>query len=67
MKTLRNCTLLASAILLLASINIAASETTIPVTEENFSHAETARNYRNWVRAGCERDVCHNARPASSR
>ena len=52
MKTLRNCTLLASAILLLASINIAASETTIPVTEENFSHAETARNYRNWVKQG---------------
>ena len=55
MKTVRNYTLLASAIPLLASINIAASETTIPVTEENFSHAETARNYRNWAKQGANK------------
>ena len=47
MKTLPNYTLLTSAIALLASMNSAASETTIAVTAENFSHAETARNYRN--------------------
>ena len=45
MKTLRHYTLLTSAIALLASINSAASETTIAVTAENFSHAETAVSY----------------------
>ena len=55
MKTGRNYTLLTSAIPLLASINIAASETTIAVTEENFSHAETARNYRNWAKQGANK------------
>jgi hypothetical protein len=55
MKTVRNYTLLISAIPLVASINIAASETTIPVTEENFSHAETARNYRNWAKQGANK------------
>ena len=48
MKTLPNYTLLTAAIALLASMNSVASETTIAVTAENFSHAETARNYRNW-------------------
>lgn len=28
------------------------SNTTIAVTEQNFSHAETARNYRNWANNG---------------
>jgi len=52
MKAIRNLTLLVAAIPLVASMNIAASEKTIPVTAENFSHAETARNYRNWARQG---------------
>ena len=67
MKTLRHYTLLTSAIALLASINSAASETTIAVTAENFSHAETARNYRNWAAQGANNHVCHDARAASSR
>ena len=55
MKTLRHYTLLTSAIALLASINSAASDTTIAVTAENFSHAETARNYRNWAAQGANK------------
>ena len=55
MKTLRNYTLLTSAIALLASMNSVASETTIAVTAENFSHAETARNYRNWAAQGANK------------
>ena len=52
MKTIRNYTLLVAAIPLVASIQVVASEKTIPVTAENFSHAETARNYRNWAKQG---------------
>ena len=52
MKTIRNYILPIAAAPLVASMNIAASETTIPVTAENFSHAETARNYRNWAKQG---------------
>ena len=55
MKTLRNYRLLISAIALLASMNSVASETTIAVTAENFSHAETARNYRNWAAQGANK------------
>ena len=44
--------LLVAAIPLVASIQVVAGEKTIPVTAENFSHAETARNYRNWARQG---------------
>ena len=55
MKTLRHYTLLTSAIALLASMNSVASETTIAVTAENFSHAETARNYRNWAAQGANK------------
>ena len=32
---------------------------TIPVTEENYAHAETARNYRNWVRLGANDSIVH--------
>ena len=55
MKTIRNFVLLLSAIPLVASTSIVASEKTTPVTEENFSHAETARNYRNWVTQGANK------------
>ena len=43
MKAIRNYTLLVAAVPLVAAMNIAAGEKTIPVTAENFSHAETAR------------------------
>ena len=55
MKTLPNYTLVTAAIALLASMNSVASETTIAVTAENFSHAETARNYRNWAAQGANK------------
>ena len=43
MKATRNYTLLVAAISLVASIQVVAGEKTIPVTAENFSHAETSR------------------------
>ena len=55
MKTLRNYTLLTSAIALLASMNSVTRETSIAVTAENFSHAETARNYRKWAAQGANK------------
>lgn len=33
--------------------------TMIPVSEENYAHAETARNYRNWVRLGADQALVH--------
>ena len=32
---------------------------TIPVTEENYAHAETARNFRNWGRLGANDSIFH--------
>jgi len=32
---------------------------TILVTEENYAHAETARNYRNWVSLGADEKLVH--------
>lgn len=32
---------------------------TITVTEANYAHAETARNYRNWMKAGANKDIFH--------
>jgi len=34
-------------------------EQTIPVTEENYAHAETARNFRNWMRLGANDSIVH--------
>ena len=33
--------------------------TTIPVTEENFAHAETSRNFRNWANLGANDSIVH--------
>ena len=33
--------------------------TTIAVTEENYAHAETSRNYRNWFRLGANDSIVH--------
>jgi len=35
------------------------SAETIKVTEENYAHAETARNFRNWVKLGANKQVAH--------
>ncbi|CAH0990800.1 hypothetical protein SIN8267_00900 [Sinobacterium norvegicum] len=32
---------------------------TIPVTEANFAHAETARNYNNWSKLGANEGIAH--------
>jgi hypothetical protein len=34
-------------------------KTTIPVTEANFAHAETARNYKNWAALGANKNIVH--------
>lgn len=34
-------------------------KTTIPVTEANFAHAETARNYKNWTVLGANKNIVH--------
>ena len=33
--------------------------TAIPVTEENYAHAETSRNYRNWAKLGANDSIVH--------
>lgn len=43
---------------LLLSPSLYASDT-IKVTEENFAHAETARNFRNWVKLGANEKIVH--------
>ena len=37
----------------------ADAPTTMPVTEENYAHAETARNYRNWSALGASKKLVH--------
>ena len=41
-----------AALICISMISCAKDEATIAVTEENFSHAETARNFRNWANQG---------------
>lgn len=41
------------------SSNSEVTASTVPVTEENYAHAETARNYRNWVRLGADKKLTH--------
>ena len=48
--------------LLVACLNFslpALAEGTIKVTEENYAHAETARNFRNWSKLGANTQVTH--------
>lgn len=35
------------------------ADSTITVTEKNYAHAETSRNYRNWVKLGANEKVVH--------
>ncbi|WNC73868.1 DUF1254 domain-containing protein [Thalassotalea psychrophila] len=37
----------------------AATSQFIEVTDANFAHAETARNYRNWVALGANKQITH--------
>jgi hypothetical protein len=37
----------------------ATSAETIPVTEENFAQAETAKNFRNWAARGANKGITH--------
>lgn len=53
MRSIQVYTLLAiTNLVFFGSVSFAENAKTIAVTEENFSHAETARNYRNWANKG---------------
>ena len=45
-----------AALICISMISCAKDEKTIAVTEENFSHAETARNFRNWANQGATKE-----------
>jgi hypothetical protein len=40
-------------------LNVFAGSDTIEVTTENYAHAETARNYRNWASLGANKQITH--------
>ena len=42
--------------LLMSTPVLAAQSNSIEVTAENFTHAETARNYRNWASKGATQE-----------
>ncbi len=37
----------------------AGSAATLQITEDNYAHAETARNYRNWAGLGANESIAH--------
>ncbi|MCW8336446.1 DUF1214 domain-containing protein [Vibrio paucivorans] len=55
-KTLIAASLLSTS--MLSSSPVLASDT-IEVTDQNYAHAETARNYRNWVALGANQQITH--------
>ncbi len=59
MKARLNSRLIAAALAApgIASSGLAAD--TIPVTADNYAAAETARNYRNWVKLGANERITH--------
>ena len=54
-----NIMTIAIAVAGLAFTSPSFSSETVKVTEENYAHAETARNYRNWVKLGANKHVAH--------
>jgi hypothetical protein len=42
-----------------ASVGTEMPAEKIPVTKQNYAHAETARNYRNWIRLGADKQLVH--------
>ena len=48
--------LLVLTLTLLGSKTLASETTKVAVTEQNFSHAETARNFRNWAAQGATKE-----------
>ena len=48
--------LLVLTLTLLGSKILASETTKVAVTEQNFSHAETARNFRNWAAQGATKE-----------
>ena len=41
------------------TISVSFAADTIPVTEDNYAQAETARNYRNWAKLGANEKLVH--------
>ena len=50
---------LAACIAALLLAGCGDAEKTIPVTAENYAHAETARNFRNWMKFGANERLAH--------
>lgn len=46
-----------ASLILFSTTSIA--EETISITEENYASAETARNYRNWLKLGANQEIVH--------
>ena len=51
--TIRTC------LVALLALAVPAGAASTPVTEENYAHAETSRNYRNWFKLGANEGVKH--------
>lgn len=43
----------------LLALAVPAGAASTPVTEENYAHAETSRNYRNWFKLGANEGIKH--------
>lgn len=41
------------------AVDPVASSETLTVTEQNYAHAETARNFRNWMKLGADKELVH--------
>ncbi|KGJ90944.1 DUF1214 domain-containing protein [Colwellia psychrerythraea] len=41
------------------SSTVTPNDSTITITEANFAHSETARNFRNWTMLGANKDIVH--------
>jgi len=41
------------------TVDVSKNNTTMTVTEANFAHSETARNFRNWTMLGANKDIVH--------
>lgn len=59
MKLKANVLALCAIGVLSAPIAFAGDDTTLQITEANYAHAETARNYRNWGTLGANEHIAH--------
>lgn len=55
----RNSVLITTLVACLSCSGPAFSANTMKVTDENYAHAETARNFRNWSKLGANTQIAH--------